>query len=214
DSVSYTVGPPTVLVDPTDGVYGEFKWPYTLWTTIDSMSVTTAIVAGPNAGLSYLTIPDSVTQIRSIIYIYPGLDSLAMANASGTPPGKVWFDDQDGNDGYSPPPGAMNRCTVDRVAWLHQRARDHEGVTMADSSHWGVFNRVFQSRLLAQSLEASVKTSRLTLKELLLGQLNVLYANYLSPASDSFDSTETALIFSNGGELGCVMDMQAPPSDP
>lgn len=73
---------------------------------------------------------------------------------------------------------------------------------------------MFQTRQVAQRYESRVNLDVSAIRLEIVNSLDTLYFGFLRPAQAQFDSSETALIFPLGGELGCKLDWYPSPADP
>lgn len=116
-----------MLAFPSNGVFGnahpEFE------TQAATLRITRA-PSGPNTGLAFLT---SAPSVDHSIFLHPGLSS----RPAETDTSQSWHADQDGL--------GSGTCTAAVFSVLTPAVERHEGVTMQDSSHWGITRNFYQA---------------------------------------------------------------------
>lgn len=148
--------------------------------------------AGPNKGLSYVvSIP---TIPASLVYV-----TLALS------PGDPWYDAHPNKTGPLNDLG-LPICTKSQIDNLRRETERHEGMTLADNSHYGIDQALLRKWRLGTTIESHVVGVVGSLEQV-RQQMALDFETewkaenaYLSSLQQAFDQTDTPKIF-NG--LGC-----------
>jgi hypothetical protein len=191
------IEPLTMADYPPDGTaFGRHILGY---LALDSMPMA-RVPSGPNTGLFYVAGP--VQLLPSNIYLHPalymdGLPPELGPQSPGYNDWLFWYSDQNGK--------GSGTCRAADVVRFRNNIERHEGVSMADNSHVGVANRVFEEQHFESRFEKLVSTTdstdlkyRVNAEFLRLTGEESVYQH----AEAKFDTVDTPIV----KHIGCSID--------